>query len=356
VDHSHSRRKGIPNWLKTVLAVLVSISILAFYFKDLEWDLFFQSIREANLWLAFFSVLLPQLVFWLFGVFQMERTFTWFHKPFPWKEFMWIRGALYLFMVINTAIGGVGNVLYLQQKTKISWVRFIAISFFRMSVQTAAIGMLLIPFTIVMHFMGIFDSTPLNPFIWWAVLIVGQLAFWDGWFFFLKQRAIGLSRYLFTQGSRSGLLIGGYRNVDHEIWFAFRQATQRQWVLFMIWANIPVIALILGYWYFAKAFNIEIPFVLFVVTMLLVNFLQDLPIAFAGFGTTTMAWAMFYGDYASVEAIASLSVCLPLMRLFVRSGIGVICMKPAIEDVVSILADIKAGKTRLDNTEESKPG
>ena len=354
VENSPRRRKGLPNWLKTTLAILVSIAILAFYLKDIDWPLFFLTIKEANLWLAFFSVLIPQLIFWLFSVYQMERTFTWFHKPFPWKEFMWVRGALYLVMMINTGVGGVGNVLYLQQKTRISWLRFIALSFFRASVQTAAIGLVLIPLTIGMHVVGVFENTPLNPVIWWTILIVGQLAFWDGWFYFLKGQAIGLSRYLFTEGSRDGLLIGGYRNKEHDFWFAFRQATQTQWLLLMIWAQIPVIALVFGYWYFAKAFNIEIPLLLFVVTMLLVNALQDLPVAFAGFGTTTMAWAMFYGDYASPEAIASLSLCLPLMRLFVRGGIGAISMRPAIEDVLGILAEIKQGKSRLDITEESK--
>jgi hypothetical protein len=333
--------------VKTLSAVVISLAILFFYFKDMEWDKFMEATRNANMGMAFLALLIPQLFFWLFSVFQFERTFKWWHRPFDWKNYTWVRGGLYLVMMVNTGVGGVGNVLYLQQKTQISWMKFIAITFFRNSVQSASVGLVLIPLTIAMHVLGVFESTPLNPWIWWAILIVGQLAFWDGWYFFLKSRAVGLSRYLFTEGEKDGQLVGGFRNKEHEIWEIFREANKAQWVLLMIWAQIPLIVMVIGYWYFALAFNIEIPFVLFAVTILLVAAIQDMPLAFAGFGSTTLAWSLFYADYASPEAIASLTLCMPLLRLIIRAGIGVVSIRPAISDITLIIEEYRQGKRKL---------
>ncbi len=350
---SHMPKKGLPNWVKTTSAIVISIGILAFYFKDIDWPGFIETIENANWWMAFLAVLIPQLVFWLFSVYQIERTFRWWHRGFDWKNYTWVRGALYLVMMVNTGVGGAGNVLYLQQKTQVSWMKFIAIGFFRASVQSASVGFLLIPLTLLMHVMGVFEKTPLNPWLWWTVLIVGQLAFWDGWYHFLENRSIGLSKYLFTEGEENGQLIGGFRNRDHEIWQVFREASKAQWIYLMIWAQISVITMVLGYWFFAKAFSIEIPFALFVVTIFLVAFLQDLPIAFAGFGSTTMAWSIFYGEYVTPETIASLTLCLPLLRLLCRGAIGVICIKPAISDVTAIISDYRNRKPSQDLTQEA---
>jgi hypothetical protein len=338
--------KKIPSWVKTFLAILVSLGILGFYFKDINWQKFIEATKEANLWMAFLSILIPQMIFWLFSVYQMERTFVWFHRGFPWRDYVWVRGALYLLMMINTGVGGAGNVLYLQQKTQISWIKFIAISFFRFSVQMAAIGMLLIVSTIAMHMIGVFKDTPLNPWIWWTVLILGQLTFWDAWSYFVVGKPIGLSRFFFTTGSKNGLLIGGIRNSEHRLWYVFNLASKMQWILTMIWGLIPVLIIIVGYWYFTKAFNIDIPFILFFATILLVVTLQDLPIAFAGFGSTTLAWSLFYSEYATPEAIASMTLCMPLLRLAVRGGIGAVSMKPALADVSMIISQVRQDKQR----------
>lgn len=337
------KKKGIPSWVKTASAILISISILVFYFKDIDWIKFVDVISKANWWMAFLAIIIPQIVFWLFNVYQTERTFAWFHKPLDWKSLMWVRGAMNLIMMINTGLGSAGNILYLQQQTQVSWARFIAITFFRASVQLASISILLMILTIGMHWTGVFESTPLNPWIWWSILIVGQLTFWDGWFYFLKGKALGLSRYFFVKDDK-GQFLAKLRNPKHEIWETFRIATKVQWILLMVWAHIPVIVMIISYWYFALAFNIEVPFILFTVTILLVGIIQDTPLAFAGFGSTTLAWSLFYADYASPEAIAGLSLCLPLIKLIVRFAIGVISIRPAISNVTIIIEEYRKGR------------
>ncbi len=343
-----SAKKGIPSWLKTTLAIVMSAAILFYYFKDVDWRKFVDTLMAANLWMAFFAVLLPQLVMWLFGVYQNDRTFTWFHKPFAWIEYTWVKGALYLIMMINTGLGGAGNAIYLQQKTQITWTKIIAMFFFRGSVQLAAVGLCLIPLTIGMHLVGVFEKTPINPVIWWSLLIGGQLLFWDGWFYFLHNKPIGLSRFWFQNDeANTSNTLSNIRNKYHPFWQTYRTAEKRQWLWMMVWAPVVPLSVIVGYWFLIKAFNVEIPMMLFVVTILLVALLQDIPIAFAGFGSTTVAWTMFYGDYMSLETIAGLTLVLPLLRLMVRAAIGVISIRPAISDISAIIAEYQKGNRRL---------
>jgi len=337
------KKSGFPNWAKTVSAILISVLILAFYFKDIDWIKFLEVISGANWWMAFLAIIVPQIFFWVFNVYQTERTFAWFHRPLDWKNLLWVRGAMNLAMMVNTGLGSAGNILYLQQQTQVSWARFIAIAFFRTSVQLSAITIFLIILTIGMHWTGVFDKTPLNPWIWWTILILGQLTFWDGWFYFLKGKAIGLSRYFFVEHDTKGRLLSRFRDPNNELWETFRIAKKSHWILLMLWANIPVVVMIISYWYFAKAFNIEIPFILFTVTILLVGMIQDTPLAFAGFGSTTLAWSLFYADYASPESIAGLSLCLPLIKLIVRFVIGIISLRPAITNVTMIIEEYRKG-------------
>lgn len=335
------KKKGIPSWLKTVSAILISIGILIFYFKDIDWEKFIEAIAKANWWMAILAVIIPQLVFWLFNVYQTERCFVWFHKPLDWKSLMWVRGAMSLIMMINTGLGTAGNFLYLQQQTQVSWTKLVAITFFRACVQLAAIAIILALLTIGMHWADVFKATPLNPWIWWAILLLGISAFVDGWFYFLKGRALGLSRYFFTRNNNKIGILNMIRNPDSELWEVFRLAKKSHWILLMLWANIPVFVMIAGYWYFALAFNVEVPFILFTVTILLVGVIQDTPLAFAGFGSTTLAWSLFYADYATPEAIAGLSLCLPLIKLMVRFSIGVISIRPAISNVTKIIEEYR---------------
>lgn len=336
-------KRKIPGWLKTSMAIALSLGLLIFYFKDLDLAKLAQATADANLSLAFFSILIPQVIIWLFTVYQNERSFTWFHKPFPWKDYLWVRGAIYLVMMINTAVGSGGSILYLQKKTGISWTGLFAILVFRILLHIAAAMFILVPLTLAMHAIDIFESTPLNAYLWWGGIILGLITFFDSWMYFFHDKSYGLVKYFFIEGEKNGELVGGFRNKDHEIWSVFFRANKRQAILTMLWVIPPLVSTVIGYWLFAYAFNIHIPFILFSVTIIIVLGIQDTPLAFAGFGATTLAWSLFYSDYASVEALASLTLCIPIMRLMIRAAIGLISLKPAIGDISEIIEEMKSG-------------
>ncbi len=319
-----TEKPRIPGWLKTTLAIAVSTGILYYYFADQDWDKLYQATMNANLPLAILAVLIPQLIFWFFEVFITERHFKWFHGPFPWRIYSWVRGAMYFLILVNPAIAGGGILLYLQRKTGVSWQKLMGIMLFRVGLSLWGFTIILIPATLLMHYYGIFEKSKLNPYIWWGVLLFGLVAFIDGW--------IGWHHGKFYSVGR--LIV---RDKTSEFWTAFRLATRKQWLLTIFWNVIPVLMMVGGFWFFALAFDVRIPILHYVTTSLLVMLIADLPIAFAGFGTTTMAWMFFYGDFGSPENIASLTILLPFTRVSARALIGLTTLKPALHDISTLI-------------------
>lgn len=314
---SPSDKNRIPNWLKTSMVIAISVAILYYYFKDIDRTALLTSIREANLWLAISALIVAQLSFWIFDVITTERHFAWYHGPFSWREYFWVRGAFYLLMMLNTSLGQGGIFLYLQQNTKMPWIKYSGLIFFRSALQLGVIAVLIIPISFALHYFNIFEASKLNPYLWWGIILGGSVALLDGYLFFVKKTTIGLSRWVVW-------------NREHDFWLCFNQSTTMQWIWTMVWGAIPTIVMVICFWFYAIAFNVHVPFILFSVTFLLVIMISDAPISFAGFGTTTMAWMLFYQDYGSIEAIASLSLFQPFARTAIRAVIGLISIKPAM--------------------------
>lgn len=335
------KRPIIPNWLKTPLAMMVSGFILYYYFADQDWKKLYEAMAQANIILAILALLIPQLLIYFCDVFITTRHFQWFHGPFPWKEFCWVRGAMYLILLVNSTIGGGGIVLYLQRKTQITWTKFIGLMIFRTSLTMWSIAILLIPVTLAMHYYNIFEVSKLNPYIWWTLLSLGLIGFIEGWFAFHYNKPFLLTRLILNR-------------IENEIWTAFRIASKAQWLLTILWGLIPMIAMLGGFWFLALAFGVKIPILHFAATSLVVMMIMDLPIAFAGFGTTTMAWMIFYSDYGSQEAIASLTLFLPFARAAIRAIIGLVALKPAINDINMLLQASKAKQENKKRTANSE--
>ena len=160
-----AKKSRIPGWIKKVVPLLVSAFILYYYFADQDWAELKAATRQVNIPLAFFAVVIPQLIFWCFEVLITERHFTWYYKPFPWKSYVWARGAMYLLMMINTTLGGGGIVLYLQRKTGVSWPRLMGIGLFRLGLTLWAIQLLMIPATLAMHHYGVTEKVNVNMWV-----------------------------------------------------------------------------------------------------------------------------------------------------------------------------------------------
>ena len=317
--------------LQRVVPIVVSGAILYYYLHALDWDALRRVASEANLPLAVAAIAVPQLFVWIMGARVIQLSIVWFHGPFPLLPFIWIRGSAYILMFINTALGGGAQVLYQQRRGNLSWTKLTGILLFRVGLGLWGICMFMLPMTLAVHLLGLEDRIKLDMAIWWGVLIGGFVWLVEAWLFWHHGRSYGLSRFL-------------VRDRKSEFWTAFDRSTPRQWLI--MWAlGLPqMLALVLGYHTLNRAFGIDAPLVESLVVIPLVMVIMDLPIAFAGFGTATLAWTTFFSDYASVEQIAALTLILPIVRMLCRAMIGAISLKPAMADIRELAAAAEAAK------------
>jgi len=324
------KKPRIPGWIKKVVPFLVSAFILYYYFADQDWAELRNATRHVNIPLAFFAVIIPQLIFWCFEVLITERHFTWYYKPFPWRSYIWARGAMYLLMMINTTLGGGGIVLYLQRKTRISWSRLMGIGLFRLGLTFWAIQVLMIPATLAMHHYGVTEKVNVNMWIWWGVLITSMVWLVTSWLMWHHGIKTGFEKFI-------------VRDPSTELWAAFRRSTRGQWLLTGLMGVTPVFIYLVGFWVLAVAFDIRVPFLEYIVVAPLVFLIIDMPVAFAGFGTTTMAWFFFFGDYGDKTTIAGFTLFLPVARVAVRAVIGGVSLPFALDDIGGLMKQTKRG-------------
>ena len=313
----------IPSWVKQAVPALVSALILYYYFHDQDWAALWAATRRANLWLALTAVALPQVGYWIFDVYLTERTMVWFHGPFPLKNYFWVRGAIYFLSIINSGLSGGGVLLYLQRRGRISWRKLFGILLFRFGLTIWAAVLFLIPATAAMHYSDPAGPAKINLWVWWAVLIFGLAWMIEAWFVWHHHLHFGLSKIL-------------VRDRDSEFWTAFRLATRGQWLWTGFLALAPILGFMLGYYALTRAFDIAVPFWQFMVVSPLAMIIVDLPIAFSGFGTATLAWMTFFGDYGSEENLAALSLFLPVATAFCRALIGLLSLRPAMADLATL--------------------
>lgn len=311
-------KKQIPNWVRTGIPVIISGCILWYYLFKQDWHQIVAVAQKTNVVLAFLSILIPQMVIWFADTLITKIHFTWFHKPFPWKEYFWTRGALYLMLLINTAVGSSGILFYLHRKMKVNWSKLIGILMFRGFLTIWAVTLMMIPAVLLMQYRGMTEKLNLNPYVLWAIIIllfIWCAAAWLTW--------------------HHGINVFRIRDLDSDLWTAFRNATRTQWLITFIVGGVPIFFLLVGIWVLAMTFGVRIPFMEFIIAAPLMYTISELPIAFAGFGTTTMAWFLFFGDYGDAAAITSFTLFLPTARLTARVIIGTISFPLALKDVIS---------------------
>lgn len=314
----------IPVWVKRVIPILVSVLILYYYFHNQDWPKLLAAAQRAHLTLAVLAIGIPQLVFWFFEVLITERHIVWFHGPFQFKTFFWVRGAIYLLTMVSPSVGGGGVLVYLWRKVRITWTKLWGIVLFRFGLTMWGISVLLIPTTLAMHYYGLSEKARTNMWIWWGILIFGLAWMVEAWFYWHHKKRFGLSQVI-------------ARNPEREFWTAFRIATRKQWLLTWAMGIPPFILYLIGVYFLSLAFEVKVPFLEFMVFSPLVMAIADIPIAFSGFGTTTMAFVIFFGDYGSAESIAALTLFLPFARATFRALIGLVSLRPALQDINTLL-------------------
>lgn len=333
-ESSLSRRERVPSWAKKILPVFISFLILYYYFHDQDWQSIINACTRADMTIALAAVFIPQFVFWFFEVLVMDRLMTWFHKPFPAKEYFWARGAIYILQFVTAALGSGGILLYIQRKTGVSWQRLMGIMLFRVGLMLWGICIFMIIATLAMHYYGLAEKANLNMYVWWAILIFpGLLWMIQSWMTWHHNRMFGLSKLV-------------VRNRESDFWTAFRMASKKQW--FLTWAMTlpPFFLVIVGFYFLTLAFDVKVPLIEFMVLSPLALLIMDLPVAFAGFGTATVAWLIFFGDYGSEDNIKALTLFLPFTRAAFRGLIAIVSLKPAIRDIYDMMGAATAENSR----------
>jgi hypothetical protein len=314
----------IPTWAKRAIPIGVSVLILFYYFHRQNWGLLWSAVTRANFMLAILAVLFPQLVFWFFEVLVVERHVRWFHGPFPFRTFFWVRGAIYLLFMVNPSLGIGGVLLYLWRKARITWSKLWGMVLFRYGLLLWGLCVLLVPTTIAMHYYGFYKHTRIGIWIWWCLMIFALYWLIEAWLYWHHNRRFGI-----------GTLV--VHDQGQEFWTAFRLATRKQWWLTWAMEIPPFLLFLTGIYFLSMAFEVRIPFLRFMVFSPLVVAIADLPIAFAGFGSTTLAFALFFKEYGSAEAIAALSLFLPFARATFRVLIGFVSLRSALLDINALL-------------------
>lgn len=323
-DPISEKRSRIPNWVKQVVPILVSVFILYHYFHDQDWEELLDVTGGAALWLAIPAVIAPQLSMWILNVLITGWSMVWFHGPFPFWKFFWMRGAIFILQMVNNPLATGGTLIYIQRKTGISWGKLLGIMGFRFQLSLWSFGLVMIPITLAMHYYGLDKDIDMNLWGWWGFLIFQVVFLAGSWFFWHHNfDVVGLGKLI-------------VRDRESEFWTAFNQATKKQWLIMMGVVLPQIMILFSSYYFLARAFDINVPFLEFMVMMPLVLFISNLPIAFGGFGTTTLAWTTFFGDYGTAGKIGAISLFIPFGRAIFRAVVGLICLKPALSDITTL--------------------
>jgi len=318
------RRASAWGWAKRVAPVMVSAGILYHYFRDQDWRALMDAVEQARLWMALSAALIPQLVIWFANSLLTSFVMTWYHGPFPMRKYFWVRGALFILQMINNPLAAGGSMLYIRRRTGVGWSRLLGIAAFRLQLALWGFSLFMIPATLAMHYYGMDGGVKMNMAGWWGFLIFEFVFLAVSWvFWFHGTDLTGLGRLL-------------VRDRESEFWTAFNTARRLHW--FLVWSVIlPQIFIAMAAYYFmARAFGINIPFWESLVVMPVVLAISNLPIAFGGFGTTTLAWVAFFGHYGQPENIAALSLFIPSARAVIRSLIGLVSLTPAVREIASL--------------------
>lgn len=343
-EQEQAPKSRIPGWAKKAAPVLVSVGILYYYFRDQQWSELMDACAQVNMWLAVSVIVIPQLAQWFLGTLVTERYFKWFHGPLPFWKYFWVHGASYILMFINNALGGGGLLIYMQKKGKITWTKLMGMLTFRILIVLGAMSFVMVPITASMYHYGLDEKVKINMYVWWGLLIFGMAWFIESWINLHHGKWFGFTKLVF-------------RDKNSEFLTAGRLATKKQWLLTFAMVIPTFILHLVGYYFLNRAFDVNVPFAEFIVVAPLALMIANLPIAFAGFGTTTLAWKAFFGNYGTEQNIAALTLFMPFARAAIKAVIGVISLPPALKEIKALYQQDETGagpKAADANVEELK--
>jgi uncharacterized membrane protein YbhN (UPF0104 family) len=321
---SKAGNKKIPAWLKTGFTLLLSFLILAYFFQGVDWQKLIAASQSANLFMAVLGILLPQLVFWFSSTYLGQRMMVWYHGPFPFWPYFWVKGLTYMLSIISPGVTATADVLYKQKRSQARWSKMMGITVLLWSVGKWGFVLVLIPTLLYFELSPYSKSSNVETWpAWFIILGPGLGIFAFTWIIFvMKKNIFGLRAFFIKRGG---------------FWEPFLMSTAKhwfeQWLIF-----IPsVIATLIGLYYVSLAFNVVIPLPYYIATAAIALFIMTLPIGLAGLGTTTAAWMVFYSAYGEKEAILAMTLFFPLARSLVRVGMGVVSIPFGFKELSAVL-------------------
>lgn len=331
-----SRKKAL-NWVFRIATILVSAAIIWHFLGQVEWEELKARVVGANLALALLGAGVPLFFFWITDAAFTVKSFEWFDKPVPFRDYFVIKGAAYLLTLVNITFATGGVLLYFMRKTGISFTRQSGLLLWRVTVAGLGSAMALVLFLAVsvISFPDIasdFEPELIVPLA--LIVIVFTLESWAFWF-----RGGGIIYKRFSA------------DYDSEFWSTFKNAAPRHWLKGFLFTVPPLFVNFTGMFLVARAFGINVPFVYFMCYIPLALFFSALPIAFGQLGTTTIAWQFFFSSFGDDSAIIAATLFIPSFRLVWRGLAGLASMPFAIGEIESLK---KEGEKILAGTVEDK--
>jgi len=308
-----------------LVTILVSAAILYVFLNKLSWEELAESLEEAVFWKAWLGVLIPFLVIWVIEASYSVKAFLWFHRPTPLKNYLVVKASAYLLSMINIAFSTGGEFVYFNRKTGVSFRKYIGMVFFRATIAAFGCVLVMAGLTVWILVFRAELARDLELEFWGPVIAALLLLMVDFYLYFTRGRGLLLKNLPFTY--------------QDEFWIAFRMARLRHWFFGMCYSVPAVFTYILGLFFVARAFDVQVELPHFIFWAPLAALLSAFPVTFSGFGATTAAWMIFFSDYGTTADIVALTLFLPSARLLMRAVLGVLFMPAAMKEISSLAAN-----------------
>ncbi len=321
-ENSNILRKQLLKWGGRILTVLVSIGIIYYFLRDINFEQLREQTKQANIWLALFGAAFPLLIFWITDAAFTVKSFEWFHKPVSFLDYFIIKGALYIITMVNVTFATGGVFLYFKQKTGAPIIFQMGLLAWRITVAVTGLLVLLVVMTLLFLLFdpGSFQNDNFKWILPAALLCIAILA----------------EVFLYTFYGKGMFLKKLPDNIKDKWLSPFDKSELSHWLFGWGYSVPPIILSMVGQYLVARAFGMEIPFFYFMICVPLTSCIASLPVAFAQFGTTTAAWSIFYlGTYCTMEQIVAVTLFIPTVKLCFRAGVGIIFMPFAIRELES---------------------
>jgi hypothetical protein len=309
-------------WAGRIATIVVSAAIIYYFLRKVEWAKLKEAAESADLALALVGMLTPLFAFWITDAIFTVKSFAWFDKPVPLRDYLAVKGAAYLLTLVNITFSTTGVFLYFMRKTGISVPRQAGLLAWRVTVST------------------------LGALIFLALFILAVASFAPGiaaglgaryWVPFVVLTAVLTAAVTaFSFWCRGPVLARIARGRAAEVLAAFGSARLRHWLIGFAYTTPNLVLNFVGMFMVARAFHVEVPFFHFLFWIPVVLVFAALPIAFGQLGTTTAAWQFFFAAYGTKEDIIAATIFIPAVRLVWRAAAGLISMPFALRELESI--------------------